>query len=257
MSFKINQSKFVPIEWTKSQKDMISTINEKLKDCFKPKDNRNFLLNEIDSYNRLLQEIEGLPIEFINDHKQKVAYIKIRDIELYKTKMSTKRYFLVRSINYSGPRIIYGTGANKNSRMIKLKTIQYFIHTKIKNLSNEMDGIQISPEKKFLGSAIVKHKNLYPWGKNKQKFAIRNDKFKDKRFNIDEKFQKDIESFIKAGINGLHYKHDLFKPLNFVERTVYRWKQNKKFTMELGVINLIEFYDFVKSYPQKFKIEGI
>jgi hypothetical protein len=243
---------------------VIKTINSRLKDCFLPKDNRNFLLNEIESYELLLNEIEILPFHIIKIDDVNIIYIKINDIENYETRYPTKRYLLIRQMYNFGGKVIHGEGKSKNHRMVKLNNIRSFIHTRLKELSKENEnliskfGKDFLPESLAYEPVIVKRDGRSIW--SKKKMEEKNPEIKERakrysRYVVSVDFQEEIEALISTGMEWLHYKHDLFKSLNMVERTVYRWKQDGKYSVNAGYINLVEFYDFIKAYPQKFEIK--
>lgn len=268
MAFKITSSKFESKKWTKDQQDMIKTINSRLKDCFLPKDNRKFLLNEIEGYELLLNEIEKLPFHIIKIDGVNIIYVKINDIENYETRYPTKRYFLIRQMYNFGGKVIHDAGKNKKYHMVKLNNIRSFIHTRLKELSKENEnlisrfGKDFLPESLTYEPVIIKRIRCSIWSKKKmeKKNPEKNPEIKEraKRHSkcvVSVDFQKEIEALISTGMEWLHFKHDLFKSLNMVERTIYRWKQDGKYSLKAGHINLVEFYDFIKSYPQKFEIK--
>lgn len=265
MGFKLCYNQITkPKAWNQSQLETITKVNDYLKhNCFKPKNNLMFITSEINAYRLFLDEIESLPTELILVDEHKIPYIKIKDIETLPTKFLTKRYLLVRKIFELGGRVIYG-GKNKNFRMIKLSTVRGFIQDRIKKISKENDNAyriwgNAFPHETSVFEQITIKRTYKKFSGLKKKVNILTKESEPKprytKYIISLEFQDDIKAFILAGIDGLHFKHDLFKPLNMVERTVYRWKQDDKFSMELGIINLKEFYSFVKNYPKKFEFE--
>ncbi len=264
MGFRFNGNPLPkPKEWTPSQKETVKRINAYLKEnCFKPKNNLMFISTEINSYRVLLEEIESLPYEVIKFDDYKYSYIKIKDIETLSTKFQTKKYLLVRKIFEMGGKVIYG-GKNKSFRMVKLATVRGLIYERIKKISSEnVDAYRVWGNafqlEKPVFEQVVKKRIYKKFTGLKKKVADLSKESEPKsRYNkyiISLEFQKEIESYIAHNIGWIHFTSDLFKSLNMVTRTVYRWKQDGKFSMDQGLINIEEFYSFAKGYPKKFEI---
>jgi hypothetical protein len=269
---QLSNVKFERKEYSVKQKEIISQINEKLKnECFKPKDETNFINFEIKAYLDLLSEFLSLPREIQEINEVKFEVLSLRIIQSLKTKNFAKKIITVSKIlSHSNSLFLFKNGDKKG--YIKLISIKKIISNKLylidknktnrigyyywgEKISSEIDLNKIKPipvkkktpptYKKLDSDIIVKSNSL----------ARANPKLLGGKWaiSIRRSLLLDLEQRLQSGKKEITVS-ELLNHFTISVRTLYKWNQIDPFGIISSKVNISGFINFVKNQNEKFII---